>query len=79
MVKIIGGRKYYPLPEAAKLVGVTHTTMWRWARGRTPTPGFKLHVLRDRMSGHLYIETGSVIALAKRFQPIPIEGVSGVD
>jgi hypothetical protein len=72
--KHIGGETYYPLPEAAKQLGVSRMTMLRWVTQGIPINGVKndLKVLRDPISGHYYVAETSITHLANRFQEKPV-------
>ncbi len=70
MPKRIGDELYYSVPEAAKMVGVSRMTMFRWVTKSTPLNGIEIKALRDRISNHYYISEESVKALASRFEPV---------
>lgn len=70
--RIIRGQPYVSLPEAARRLGVSHMTLYRWATGRVPLNGFTPHVkvVKDPISGHYYIAEESIEQLDNRFQPV---------
>lgn len=68
--KIIGGKNYYSVPEAAKQVDVSRMTMLRWVTGRVPLNGLRIQAIRDPISGHYYVCEDSIKELVKRFQPV---------
>lgn len=68
MPKCIKNKIYYSVPEAAKELGVTRTTMLRWVTRGVPNNGITLEVLRDSVSRHYYIAEESVASLRDRFE-----------
>jgi hypothetical protein len=70
MPKKIGDDLYYSVPEAAKSVGVSRMTMFRWVTKGVPLEGFRIKALRDPISHHYYVSEESVNMLATRFQPV---------
>lgn len=70
MPRRIGDELYYSVPEAAKLVGVSRMTMFRWVTKGVPLDGFRIKALRDPISHHYYVADESVNMLATRFQPV---------
>ena len=70
MPKRIGEDVYYSVPEAAKRVGVSRMTMFRWVTRGVPLNGFKIKALRDPISQHYYVAEESVKMLAERFEPV---------
>lgn len=67
----IGRETYYSLPEAARRLGVSHKTMFRWVTRGVGRNGsrMKLQVLRDVTNGRYYVSDVSLRALDKRFKP----------
>ena len=70
MPKRIGDELYYSVPEAAKSVGVSRMTMFRWVTKGVPLDGFRIKALRDPISQHYCVAEESVKMLADRFQPV---------
>jgi NUMOD1 domain len=66
-VKEFNGVTYYSLPEAAKIVGVTHVTMHNWATGRIPLQGLKLQVKYDHIKHQRFLSEETVNELKRRF------------
>jgi hypothetical protein len=69
MPKEIAGKTYFTPPEAAKQVGISRWTLNRWlaAEGK---PNGQIKILRDRVSGRIYIAKESLPYLVKhRYQP----------
>lgn len=68
----INNEKYYSLTEAAKRIGVSRMTVYRWIKRGIKIDGQKLNVVRDRTSGQLYLAEGSVTELLpeNRFEQV---------
>jgi hypothetical protein len=58
--KVIKGKKYISIADAAEVIGVGRTSLSQWAKeGRTKS-GFELDIYRDEHSGYGYISEDSM-------------------
>jgi len=75
----IGGCRYYSVPKAAQLAGVTRNTMFRWLKeGRAKShtsgiPDIPIEAYRDTFSGHYYITQKTVDKLVNRLILVEID------
>ena len=68
MSKVIHRKICFSLPEAAKVIGVTHMTLWRWTQ-RKNSP-IKIEVFQDIRNKRRYITAESIKRLKNRFQTL---------
>ena len=61
------GKVYISLLEAAKIAGVTSSTMYNWSERGTTGDGKPLHFIQDKMSKQKFIALESAQHLANRF------------
>ncbi|OGF52472.1 hypothetical protein A3I27_04160 [Candidatus Giovannonibacteria bacterium RIFCSPLOWO2_02_FULL_43_11b] len=64
---IINKKKCYPIPKAAKILGVSRMTMHRWATISREREKRGLEVFQDTISSRYYVSADSVDKLSKRF------------
>ena len=75
----VGGRRYYSLPVAAKLAGVSRATMLRWfkegrAKSLTPrVPDIPIGCYRDSFNGRYYVTQETVDKLVNRLIPVEFD------
>ena len=69
MCEIIGKERFLTVPEAARDVGVSRMTMYRWASRGKATQGEKLSVVKDRKTGHYLVAERSVHKLTEAYGP----------
>lgn len=67
MPKEFNGVKYYSLPEAAKIVGVHHSTMHNWASGRIRLDGLEFQMVYDEVTHQRFLSEDTVKELAQYF------------
>jgi len=58
------GTTYYSLPTAAKLMNVSHVTMYSWVTGKVALNGLKPECFRDPHSRRYYVSGPSLQKLA---------------
>ena len=67
MPREFDGVTYYSLPEAAKIVGVHHSTIHNWATERIPLPGLKIQAKYDEVTHQRFLSEDTVNNLKQRF------------
>ena len=64
-------KKYVSVRAAARLVGLSHTTMYQWAQRGHASNGALLEVIRDTLTNQLMVSEDSILEMiANRFRPI---------
>jgi len=67
MGKMVRGKKYLTLLQAATRLDVPRMTLYRWARGAQTANGDRLDVVKDAMTHQYYLSEKSVLDLLERY------------
>ena len=67
MAKMVRGKKYLTLLEAAARLDVPRMTLYRWARDAKTANGDRLEVVKDAMTHQYYLSENSVVELLERY------------
>jgi hypothetical protein len=64
-------KKYISVRVAARLAGLSHTTMYQWAQRGEASNGRHLDVIKDTLTNQILISEQSIITLLEnRFHPL---------
>ena len=65
--KVLQGREYLTVPQAAARLNVPRMTMYRWAMKGMAATGQSIEVVKDILTNHYYISRDSVESFASQY------------
>ena len=66
-LKVLRGREFLTVPQAAARLRVPRMTMYRWALKGRATTGQSIEVVKDILTNHYYISKESVEAFEHQY------------
>jgi hypothetical protein len=70
-------KKYISVRVAARLLGLSHTTLYQWAQKGQASNGARLDVIKDTLTNQMLVSEKSIRSLmASRFRPVLQEATS---